>query len=638
MKSQAPRGNVKTIPFNSPLHESILKHFKSRLRASKDEKRKARVKAWEEAEDTYTAYMPETEVMAQRGDNRKNGQQDYTTISIPYSYAMLLTAHTYYTSVFLSRDPVFQVKGRHGESQTAETGIEALLDYQLTTGGMLPPLFIWLMDVGKYGQGIIGHYWDTEEFTFQRYVDVPKTYLGIPLPGTKVKELQSQTVVGYEGNRLYNVRPQDFFHDPGVPVQRFQEGEFCIVYDRVGWTKIATRAAQGRYFNLEALSRNNQEANRDLEGTGRDTNLPGQDVDIYETGSKRPMVCDLHEFHWNLIPSELKLGPSERPEKWVFTIGNERVIIGAQPLGEMHNQFPFDALVHEVEGYNVYNRSMLEVLRPLNQTMEWLFNSHFYNVRSALNNMFAVDPSRITVRDLEEPGPGKMIRLKPAGYGQDVRTMMAQFQVQDVTRGNLADSEIVGQLAQRITGVSDNIMGAVNPSGRKTATEVRSSTTFGINRLKTNCEWFSATGFAPLSQKLIMSTQQNMSAEKQYRIVGDQAMWGQPYMAVNPETIAGFYDFVPVDGTMPVDRFAQVNLWQQLLANMARVPGALQQYDISRIFAFIAQLGGIKNINRFRIQLAPDQMLQQQAQQGNVVPMRTNPQEPGQVPGLGATG
>lgn len=638
MKSQPLVGNIKEIRFNSPLHERILEAFKKRLRAAQDQKRKARVKAWEEAEDTYTAYMPETEVMAQRQDKRKAGQPDYVTISIPYSYAMLLTAHTYYTSVFLSRDPILQVQGRHGESQTAESCIEALLGYQMTTGGMLPALYVWLMDVGKYGQGIIGQYWDREEFTFKEYVDVPKTYLGLPIPGTKTKELQERLVTGYEGNRLYNVRPQDFFHDPAVPLQRFQEGEFCIVYDRVGWTKIATRAAQGKYFNLEALADSANGQTRETEGTGRDTNLPGQDIGIYETGNKRPMTVDVHEFHWNVIPSEVGLGASERPEKWVITVGNERVIIGAQPLGEMHNQYPFDALVFEVEGYNVYNRSMLEVLQPLNQTMEWLFNSHFFNVRAAMNNMFAVDPSKINIRDLEEPGPGKLVRLKPAGYGQDVRTMMAQFQVQDVTRGNLADSEIVGQLAQRITGVSDNIMGAVNQGGRKTATEVRSSTTFGINRLKTNCEWFSATGFAPLTTKLIMSTQQKMQVERQYRILGDQALWGQAYVNIAPDMIAGFYDFVPVDGTMPVDRFAQANLWQQMLGNMARVPGALQQYDLSKIFAFVAQLGGIKNINRFRIQVVPDQQLQTQAGQGNVVPMKPNLQEPGQIPGMGASG
>ena len=633
---------IKEIPFKSPLHKKIIQHFKSRLDIAQDEKRKKREGEWEDAENTFMAYMPEQQVDSLRRQKRDNsGTQDFTTISIPYSYAMLLTSHTYYTSVFLGRDPVFQLRGRHGESQTAEVAMESLMDYQLYSGGNLPALFIWLMDVGKYSHGVLGHYWDKEEFKLQKYVTQPKTFLGMPIPGTSEQKLEEQILTGYEGHRMYNIRPQDFYHDPRVPLYRFQEGEFCIVYDKVGWITVAAGGAAGKYYNLDLVRKDGSgdfwDSDRNA-GIGRDTNLPGQDgPGIYED-TDRPSMVDKYEFHWTLIPSELGLGSSNAPEKWVFTIANKSVIVSAQPLGLVHNKYPFDVLPFEVEGYNVFNRSMLEVLDPLNKTMEWLFNSHFYNVRAALNNMFLVDPSKVNIRDLEEPGPGKMIRLKPAAYGQDLRTMMQQFQVQDITRSNLQDSDTVAQLAQRITGVNDNIMGSVNTGGRKTATEVRSSTTFGVNRMKTNCEWFSAVGFTPLAAKLSMATQQMYTTEKKYRIVGDQAVWAERYLNVTPEMIAGMYDFVPVDGTMPVDRFAQANLWQQMLGQLARVPGALEQYDMGKIFAFVAQLGGLKNVNRFKINVVPDGQLQQQAQMGNVIPMKGNLNEPGQVPGMGATG
>lgn len=631
---------IKHIPFGSPLHKKVIDNFKSRKRMARDEQRKKREEAWKNSEDTYTAYMPESEVDRVRKDKRKGGQTEYTTISIPYSYAMLLTAHTYYTSVFLARDPIFQMKGRHGESQTAETAIESLLDYQLQAGGGMPALFVWLMDVGKYSHGVLGHYWDKEEFTLTKLVDQPKSFLGMPIPGTSEKVQKSETVTGFEGNRLYNIRPADFLSDPRVPLFRFQEGEFCIVFDKVGWVKIAAKAARGQYYNLKMLKEGAKGGTLDSRSgsLGHDSNLPGEDLSFYKLEGDHPSTVDLEEFHWDVIPSELGLGSSNRPEKWVFTIANEAVVMSAQPLGLAHNKYPFDVIPFEVEGYNVFNRSMLEVLDPLNKTMEWLFNSHFYNVRAALNNMFLVDPSKVHVRDMENPEPGKLIRLKPAAYGQDVRTLMTQFPVQDITRSNLSDSEMVGQLAQRITGVSDNVMGAVNAGGRKTATEVRSSTSFGINRLKTNCEWFSNVGFSPLANKLTMSTQQLYTGEQKFRIIGDQAMWADQYMEVNPGMIAGMYDFVPVDGTMPVDRFAQVNLWQQLMASMSKVPGALQGYDLTKIFAFVAQLGGLKNINKFRIQVVPDGMMQQQAQMGNAVPMRANMNEPGQIPGMGPTG
>lgn len=631
---------IKHIPYGGKLHNLVIKNFKSRHTMARDEQRKKREEEWKNSEDTYTAYMPETDVDRVRKGKRSVGETEYTTINIPYSYAMLLTAHTYYTSVFLARDPIFQLKGRHGESQTSEMAMESLLDYQLQAGGGMPALFVWLMDIGKYSHGVLGHYWDKEEFTLTKMVDQPKSFLGMPIPGTNEKVQISETLTGFEGNRLYNVRPADFLSDPRVPLFRFQEGEFCIVFDKVGWVKIAAKAASGRYYNLKALKDfgNQGESDDRLSSTGYDSNLPGSDLSFYNFESDTPSTVDLYEFHWDVIPSELGIGNSNRPEKWVFTIANKSVIVSAQPLGLAHNKYPFDVIPFEVEGYNVFNRSMLEVLDPLNKTMEWLFNSHFYNVRAALNNMFLVDPSKVNIRDLEEPGPGKMIRLKPAAYGQDVRTMLSQFPVQDITRSNLQDSETVAQLAQRITGVSDNVMGSVNSGGRKTATEVRSSTSFGINRLKTNCEWFSNVGFGPLANKLYMSSQQLYTGDKKFRIVGDQAMWASQYMDVTPDMIAGMYDFVPVDGAMPVDRFAQANLWQQMLGGLAKVPGALEQYDLGKIFAFVAQLGGLKNINKFKINVVPDGMMQQQAQMGNAVPMRANLNEPGQIPGMGPTG
>ena len=47
MKRQPLAGHIKHIRYNTPLHQKIISNFKARLRASKDEKRKKRVKAWE---------------------------------------------------------------------------------------------------------------------------------------------------------------------------------------------------------------------------------------------------------------------------------------------------------------------------------------------------------------------------------------------------------------------------------------------------------------------------------------------------------------------------------------------------------------------------------------------------------------
>jgi hypothetical protein len=261
-------------------------------------------------------------------------------------------------------------------------------------------------------------------------------------------------------------------------------------------------------------------------------------------------------------------------------------------------------------------------------------------VRAVLNNQFIFDPSRVVVKDVENPAPGKAIRLKPAAYGQDVRGVLAQLQVGDVTRSHLNDMQVFEQIVQRVLGVNDNVMGMVNTGGRKTATEVRSSTSFSVNRLKTTCEWFSAAGFAPLTQKLIQSSQQLYDLERKMRIVGDIGMMSPQFAMVTPDSIAGFYDYEPVDGTLPVDRFAQANLWQMLLGQTRNFPQLMQGLDIVKLFGWVANLAGLKNFNQFRLQVVPDAQLAQQAQAGNVVPLRGAPPqltEPGQVPMMGQT-
>lgn len=78
---------IKHIPFNGKLHQLILSNFNSRLKLARDEQRKKREEQWRESEDTFTAFMPERDVDAVRKSERKQGNVDYTTISIPYSYA-----------------------------------------------------------------------------------------------------------------------------------------------------------------------------------------------------------------------------------------------------------------------------------------------------------------------------------------------------------------------------------------------------------------------------------------------------------------------------------------------------------------------------------------------------------------------
>lgn len=634
------------IRYGTEKHRLILEALLARLRKSKD-KMEPKYADFKKREEQFLAYMPERDADAlRRIDREQNGNPQYTTITVPYSYAQLMTAHTYWTTVFLARNPIWQFSGRHGEPESAKLGVEALMDYQTLVGRMLVPLYCWLLDPGKYGFGAVGSYWADEKEVVSTIVEKPVTIAGFAIAGKTRKVKEIRIIRGYQGNKIFNVSPRNFFPDPTVPLSRMQEGEFVGRTTTMGWNEIVRREEDGEYFNINVLKQMvKTPENRDsIEGTDQmdwpeDTNRY-ESIDITNVGQR-----DILEMSVELIPREWKVGSSSYPEKWVFTVGDEKVIIGAKPLGLYHNKHPFDVIEYEPEAYAFTNRSLLETIAPLNDVMTWLVNSHMYNVRQTLNNQFIGDPSRISLRDLQNPDPGFIARVKPNGYGQDVRTMYAQLPVADVTQNHLRDMQVMERLTQIVTGVNDNIMGMVNQGGRKTATEVRSSSTYGTNRLKTTSEYFSAMGFSELAQKLLMNTQQYYDQEQKFKIVGDLVQGSDPFTMVTPQTIAGNYDFIPVDGTLPVDKFAQANLWRQIFADLKSFPAAAQQLDLMGIFSYVAKLAGAKNFDQFRLKVVPDQQLQEQAQAGNMVPVKEaaadamrQAGEPGQIAQLGRTG
>src|SRR4030065_290854 len=333
----------------SDLHTKIREGVRARIRGRREAVEDAAA-SFEDSENRFLAYMPTSEVDAIRKAKRSAGSPQYTTIQIPYSYAVLLSAHTYWTSVFLGRNPILQFAARHGESESRVQAVDALIDYQMNVGRMIVPLYIWMHDAPKYSYGVLWNYWEEELINVAEIIEEPAVFMGMPLLGKKAKKIKrTKTIPGYVGNKIFNVRPQDCLLDPRVPLTG------------------------------------------DLVGEGISLMTP----DIADIG-----FVSLVEIYIRLIPKNWHLGKGASPEIWVFTLADDEILLEARPHGALHGKFPVFILPYEIDGYAQRTRSMLEILKPLEDTMTWLVNTHFYNVRSALNNQFVYDPSRIVTKDV----------------------------------------------------------------------------------------------------------------------------------------------------------------------------------------------------------------------------------------------
>jgi hypothetical protein len=645
--------NVTDLRYGKPKHARIVDAVKARVNYW-EEKYTDKLERLEKDDDIFTAYLKETDADAARKANREEGEPEYTTLVVPYSYAALLSAHTYWTSVFLSRTPVHQFMGRHGEAENQTQAVEALVDYQVGVGGLLSKYYVWLHDAPRYGCGILCTYWTEERTRVSTLEEQPQMFAGMPLVGSKPRKVKvTKEIVGYAGNKGMNVHPSDFIVDPRVPLSDYQQGEYCGRKVRLAWNDLIRGRASGRYFNIDVvkeMGRSTKDARDDW--FGKDIKLP--DIEDASLAGELGDIgtYDAVELWIDLIPKDWELGSSDYPEKWIFTVIDKRIIIEARPFDALHARFPFHILQNEIDGYSIYNRSMLEILEPLNDALTWLLNSHMFNVRAAMNNQFVFDPSRVVTKDLTRKGAGKLIRLKESAYGTDVRSVIAQLPVTDMTQGHLRDMQILTDLVNRASGVTDNLMAVLNAGGRKTATEVRQQNAAALTRLKTHAEYWSSAAFSPHAQMLLQNSQQYYDQARMFRIAGD-LLEDSGMLEVTPESIQGFYDYVPVDGTLPVDRYAQANLWKEILFGLYKAPELAMQFDMAGIFTWMAQIAGLKNIKKFKVQAMPDQMAMMMAQQGNIVPMgavggqqqqRANPRdfervpEPAQIPGMGATG
>ena len=597
------------VPRLGKLHQRIVEGVRARKTLSEGQLQGMRSR-WNDADEEHQIYVSERDAdklrkNAQKAQDRSDGYQ-YVDVHVPYSYAIMMSMHTYFASVFLSRSPVLQFTGRHGEPEMNVMAVEALMDYQTTIGGHLAPYYIWLLDATKYGLGVIWHYWSKEEIAVARYVDQPIQRAGLTLMQTERKR-QMQMVEGYEGNRVFNVRPHDYLPDPRVPLYDPSQGEFQGRKFFINANTLYKGKASGQYINVDEVISKAKNRASTSDNYDREEHVSEDLPDPTSTGGESSdstlidnILCV--EMIIELVPKLWGLGNSEYPEKWVFTVANDEIVIEAHPYGMMHGKFPGETLEIEADGYNLGSRGILEVAKPLNDTMNWLFNSHFYNVRKSLNGDIIYDPTRISTKDMRDGGPGKRIRIKPEAYGEDIRKFLHVIPGDAaVTQTNMRDLQVVADLMHRVTGVADQLMGQQSQGGRKSATEVRTASSSSVNRMKTSAEYMSALGFSPFAQMLLQCTKQNYSAEKQFRIAGDLVESAESFVNVTPDSLAGDYDYTAVDGTLPIDRFALVQMWTNFFTQLRNFPQIAQSYDMGRIFAYVAQMGGLKNVKQFRI-------------------------------------
>lgn len=581
-----------------------------------DKKLSQKARQWEQAEKNIQMHMPQAEAERQMKEDIED--KSFTKLSIPYSYAMVMAQHTYLCSVFLARNPIFQFQGRNGTGQNSVMAMESVVDYQVENGELGVPLYIALYDLLVYGVSAVFLTWDFQKTYLTAYNQVEKLVDGVPVIEDNVPVMEDFEevieVLGYKGSRGFNVKPKDLIIDPSVGFINYQQGRFLGRRYQMSIVELQDVAQERGYANVDKVTASGGRQN-DVQGDNPallETDQPG---DSHLQSKADTGFVNMIDLYVKLIPANHGLGSNKRQEIWVLTVADKRYLIDAVPSGWVHGKFPGCLATLEYDGYTLSSRGTPEVARPLNNTMDWLINSHMYNVEKAVNNEFIYDPSMINMRDFLDPRPGKRIRLRPEAYGKDPRNSIHQFNQYDLTQTNMQDISFVEALFQRVFGINEQMLGALSSGGRKTATEVRSAVGLGLNRLKVLSEFLGKQFFAPMAMMLVSNSRQMYTVEDKFKIAEDRD--SQEYREFTLDDIQGQFDFAPVDGSIPIDRLAQVAMLKEVLMAVHQLPAIAGRYDVAKFFEHIMQMSGIKNMSSFEI--VDEAQVSAEAQLGNLV-------------------
>jgi hypothetical protein len=628
---------IEQLEPKSDLHQFVLTKLSDRIAMSERAMSKF-YSRWNLNESKFQAYidLPEYERVLKDMKGKKQAPE-VVSIIVPYSFATIWTIVTYMVHTFGGRKPIFQVGAHSREAVNPAKHMETLLQYNADQVRLITAFFQWFLDGEIYGVGAMRTLW-TEKFAFRSQMQ-QGSIAGMAMPGIKSQNMKTRVRKKvYEGNDVANIDPFMFFPDPRVPMSKVNEkGEFVFWRSFEGEHTLRREAAKG---TLKWVHEATKEGRTTPGYTSEAT--PSSERSLISGGEAHPGNPFMQDYRSlpffqydqgtvDLIPKDWKLGEGEEPEKWLFSIVNKTQIVQAERLDLDHGRHPVSVIEPLAFGHGFGMPGTADLLGPIQDALSWFMNSHIYNVRSALNNMFVVDPSLVEMQDLRDQGPGKLIRIKRAAIGQDVRTLVSQLQVQDVTSGHIDKMQSFMRMGDAMSAVNDNLRGIQEAGGRKTATEVRTSGEAGASRLAARARYISSQGMVDLAEQMACNIQQNQTMEYYLKIVGEEGA-AEP-TPITPESVLGDFHFPVHDGTLPLDRVALLDVWKEIFLALASNPQLGPQYDVQGIFEFMADLGGAKNLRDFKrmttpqpmvgnVTAMPDEQLAAAAQGGNVVPIQ----------------
>ena len=593
------------------LHDRIADRILANARSSQS-RMSSRYHSWNQIDQMLTMYisLDDEEKRVKAGDKRKP-----VSIVLPVIYSTLDILMTYMVSVFLQR-PMFPYEARSPEDVINAALLEHLIQLHCDRSKVALNAYVLMRDGFAYGVGAATPTWRVDRGTRigKRVVPDRSSFMSAIFGGTTEERYAEENQILYEGNQLENIDPYKFFPDPNFSIHDIQKSEFQVWVQRTNMVNMLDREKQepDLWFNAKYVREvakegggtstlGNDNSARDRYGVQGGNEFLGTG-EIAGTNDVTSPVDEI-QYYTTICPKDWELGDGEYPEKWLFTLAADKVIVQARPLGLSHNRYPLVTCAPDFDGYSVAPMSRLEAVYPGQEAANFFINSHITNIRKTLNNMLVVDPSLVNLNTLKTPYAGGFIFLTKRASGQNkMDQAIQQLKIDDVTRQNIGDVGLMLDFIQRGSGATDMIGGVRRQSGeRRTATEEQNTYTSAMGRIQKAARIISEMTMRDIGDFFARHAQELMSQESYVKATGSMKemlvnRYGTERVPVSPMDILIDYDVVIKDGAIPG---GNINALQQALQLIPQSPELSQRMDYVRLFKYYLQQMGVKNIDDF---------------------------------------
>ena len=502
----------------------------------------------------------------------KTNKDGKVEVVLPIAFSMFDSIRTDLCSLLLT-DPLIKYEGVSPEDTVGVALLEKVVQYQVRKNKMTRALDTIISNGLKYNSCAAVVSW-------RRNI-------------TNTGSLLS------EGNYLIPIDPYSTLFDPSLSAHKVQDANYFGWHEVVTISKLLELVKIGYFENFKGLS--------DLVRVG------GSNYK-WDINRKPPRgviqnpnnTVDITSLYINIIPSEYGMGTSIMPEKWLVCLLGRETIIKAVPLGMEHNKFPVIVCSPDFDDFAIDAPSRMGMLTGMQLLIDWLFGSHITAATRALKNRLIVDPTAINLKDVNDNDT--FIRVRPAAQGRDLRTMVHQLSITDVTQGYYQDIGQTMNVMERVSGIDSTNTGQLRQGGpeRLTSKEFVSTLEAAKGRIGRMAQILADQIFPDLGMFCAYNTQKLMSKDVMVKITGrwerelSIVFKGTTSALVSAQSLNIEYDVVSYEGSRSGESSSE--LWLKILELVSANGLLAQKFDIVKIFTQLIIAMGVKDVESFILQ------------------------------------